>query len=217
MGSFGGDLTLSAELYETAGNKLIASFNGQGSDVKDLLALVREKSAEFFGVVKNMTQPVSEPVVAEVNEMAPVPAENVADEQKIEMPIVNPKASDSVRVLANDAYNEVDGKTTPQVGESIPANVGGDSAENASAENVAKKSGPRWVVLGVGAAVTDTGVVLAVVGNSKAKDAANAPRFANESEFNKSKDDAKSGQTLRGVGIGLAIAGAVAIGLCFVF
>jgi hypothetical protein len=52
VGSFGGDLTLSAELYETAGNKLIASFNGQGADVKVLLALVREKSAAFFGVVK---------------------------------------------------------------------------------------------------------------------------------------------------------------------
>ena len=213
VGSFGGDLTLSAELYETAGNKLIASFNGQGSDVKDLLALVREKSAEFFGVVKNMTQPVSEPVVAEVNEMAPVPAENVADEQKTEMPIVNPKASDSVRVLANDAYNEVDGKTTPQVGESIPANVGGGSAENASAENVAKKSGPRWVVLGIGAAVTVTGVVLAVVGNSKAKDAAER----NSVDLHRDLDDAKTGQTLRGVGIGVAIAGAIGIGLSFVF
>jgi len=216
VGSFGGDLTLSAELYETAGNKLIASFNGQGSDVKDLLALVREKSAEFFGVIKNMTHPVSEPVVAEVNDMAPVPAENVIDEQKTEKPIVEPEASDSVRVLANEAYSELDGKTKLQVGESIPANVG-ESAENASAENVAKKSGPRWVVLGISAAATVTGVVLAVVGNSKAKDAANAPRFANESEFNKSKDDAKSGQTLRGVGIGLAIAGAVGIGLSFVF
>ena len=216
VGSFGGDLTLSAELYETAGNKLIASFNGQGSDVKDLLALVREKSAEFFGVIKNMTHPVSEPVVAEVNDMAPVPAENVIDEQKTEKPIVEPEASDSVRVLANEAYSELDGKTKLQVGESIPANVG-ESAENASAENIAKKSGPRWVVLGISAAATVTGVVLAVVGNSKAKDAANAPRFANESEFNKSKDDAKSGQTLRGVGIGLAIAGAVGIGLSFVF
>jgi hypothetical protein len=216
VGSFGGDLTLSAELYETAGNKLIASFNGQGSDVKDLLALVREKSAEFFGVIKNMTHPVSEPVVAEVNDMAPVPAENVIDEQKTEKPIVEPEASDSVRVLANEAYSELDGKTKLQVGESIPANVG-ESAENASAENVAKKSGPRRVVLGISAAATVTGVVLAVVGNSKAKDAANAPRFANESEFNKSKDDAKSGQTLRGVGIGLAIAGAVGIGLSFVF
>lgn len=220
IGVFDGDLTLSAELYETAGNKLIASFNGQGATLKELLALIREKSAEFFGVVKNMTHPVSEPVAAEIsekNEVVPVPAENIADEQKSEMPLVNePKASDSVRVLANEAYNEVEGKTKPQVGESIPANVG-ESAENASAENVAKKSGPLWVVFGIGAATTVTGVVLAVVGNSKAKDAAAKPRFANESEFNKSKDDAKSGQTLRGVGIGLAVAGAVGIGLSFVF
>ncbi len=217
VGSFDGDLTLSAELYETAGNKLIASFNGSGASLKALLALVRENSASFFGVVKNMTHSVSEPVAAEISEKKEVvPVENIAG-QKSKMPLVNePQASDSVRVLANKAYNEVEKKTGSQVGESIPANVG-ESAENASAENVAKKSGPRWVVLGVGAAVTVTGVVLAVVGNSKAKDAANAPRFANESEFNKSKDDAKSGQTLRGVGFGLAIAGAVGIGISFVF
>lgn len=217
VGSFDGDLTLSAELYETAGNKLIASFNGSGASLKALLALVRENSASFFGVVKNMTHSVSEPVAAEISENNEVvPTENIAG-QKSETPFVNePKASDSVRVLANEAYNEVEGKTGPQVGESIPANVG-ESAENSSAENVAKKSGPRWVVLGIGAAATVTGVVLAVVGNSRAKDAANAPRFANESEFKKSRDDAKSGQTLRGIGIGIAIAGAVGIGLSFVF
>ena len=219
VGSFGGDLTLSAELYETAGNKLIASFNGSGANVKELLALVREKSAEFFGVVKNMTHPVSEPVATEVpekNDVVPVPVENIA-EQKSETPLVNePKASDSVRVLANEAYNEVEGKTGPQVGESIRANEG-ESAENASAENVAKKSGPRWVVFGISAAATVTGVVLAVVGNSKAKDAAETKRFANEEEYNDAKDKAKSGQTLRGIGIGIAIAGAVGVGLSFAF
>ena len=214
VGSFGGDLTLSAELYETAGNKLIASFNGSGANVKELLALVREKSAEFFGVVKNMTHPVSELVATEVpekNDVVPVPVENIA-EQKSETPLVNePKASDSVRVLANEAYNEVEGKTGPQVGESLPANVG------ESGENVAKKSGPRWVVLGIGATATVTGVVLAVVGNSKAKDAAETKRFANEEEYNDAKDKAKSGQTLRGIGIGIAIAGAVGVGLSFAF
>ena len=216
VGSFGGDLTLSAELYETAGNKLIASFNGSGASLKALLAIVRENSAAFFGVVKNMIHPVSEPVAAEISEnkeVVPVPAENVAGEQKSETPLVNePQASDSVHMLANEAYHEVEDKTVPQVGESIPANVGGEPSEN-----VVEKSGPRWVVLGIGTAAAVTGAVLAVIGNSKAKDAANAPRFANESEFNKSKDDAKSGQTLRGVGIGLAIAGAVGIGLSFVF
>lgn len=37
VGSFGSSLTLSAELYETAGNKLIASFNGRGQNVEELL------------------------------------------------------------------------------------------------------------------------------------------------------------------------------------
>ena len=214
VGSFGGDLTLSAELYETAGNKLIASFNGSGANVKELLALVREKSAEFFGVVKNMTHPVSELVATEVpekNDVVPVPVENIA-EQKSETPLVNePKASDSVRVLANEAYNEVEGETGPQVGESLPANVG------ESGENVDEKSGPRWVVFGISAAATVAGVVLAVVGNSKAKDAAEMKRFANEEEYNDAKDKAKSGQTLRGIGIGIAIAGAVGIGVSFAF
>lgn len=161
-----------------------------------------------------MTHPVSEPVATEVpekNDVVPVPVENIA-EQKSETPLVNePKASDSVRVLANEAYNEVEGKTGPQVGESLPANVG------ESGENVDEKSGPRWVVFGIGAAATVTGVVLAVVGNSKAKDAAETKRFANEEEYNDAKDKAKSGQTLRGIGIGIAIAGAVGVGLSFAF
>ena len=36
IGYFGRTLSLSAELYETAGNKLIASFNGRGADVNEL-------------------------------------------------------------------------------------------------------------------------------------------------------------------------------------
>jgi hypothetical protein len=213
VGSFDGDLTLSAELYETAGNKLIASFNGSGASLKALLALVRENSASFFGVVKNMTHSVSEPVAAEISEKKEVvPVENIAG-QKSKMPLVNePQASDSVRVLANKAYNEVEKKTGSQVGESIPANVG-ESAENASAENVAKKSGPRWVVFGISAAATVAGALLAVAGNSQAKKAAER----NSDDLQRDLDEAKTGQTLRGVGIGVAIAGAVGIGLSFVF
>lgn len=414
VGSFGGDLTLSAELYETAGNKLIASFNGSGANVKELLALIKQKAPDFFRSVKGTsgfggvggigdfsfagkkkfiveisTTPagavptidgkaipkcLSTPCKVQVEEgshrfVATLDryedAENVVDvktnNQRIELSLlpnfgwlsvkpglagaaamrgklnvtvdgnqkegskieleaglhsvrithpcydpaefmvsiaknktelfdkemprgkgglelnaeyngepqavavyidgleagstpyvgevslcaevslkgngwtekvdVTPKwhevvqvthklshtpngvvlAEDATRANAKAAYDELDGKES-RVGESLPANVGGEPSEN-----VVEKSGPRWVVLGIGAAATVTGVVLAVVGNNKAKDAANAPRFANQSEFNKSRDDAKSGQTLRGVGIGLAIAGAVGIGLSFVF
>ena len=53
VGSFGGTFSLSAELYETAGNKLIASFNGQGADLNDLLELILQKAPIFFKSVKN--------------------------------------------------------------------------------------------------------------------------------------------------------------------
>ena len=189
VGSFGGDLTLSAELYETAGNKLIASFNGQGANVKELLLLIREKSADFFSVVKAIASPASEAA-----------AQN---ESRSSRP-------DSVTVLANDAYAELDGNGSQEskqskVGESIPANVGEST-----------KKVVRWVPLSISAAATVAGAVLAVVGNNKAKNAHDAG-FSNASEYQKNKDDAHSGQTLRGIGIGLAIAGAVGVGLSFVF
>lgn len=52
VGRFGNSLTLSAELYETAGNKLIASFNGRGANVEELLDLIKQKSPEFFRQIK---------------------------------------------------------------------------------------------------------------------------------------------------------------------
>lgn len=52
VGVFGTSLTLSAELYETAGNKLIASFNGLGENVGELLEIIKQKSPEFFRMVK---------------------------------------------------------------------------------------------------------------------------------------------------------------------
>ena len=64
VSSFNGSLTLSAELYETAGNKLIASFNGLGPNLSTLLTLIIQKSPEFFHNVKKdlgMTAPVNEP------------------------------------------------------------------------------------------------------------------------------------------------------------
>lgn len=52
VGRFGNSLTLSAELYETAGNKLIASFNGRGENVEQLLDLIKQKSPDFFRKIK---------------------------------------------------------------------------------------------------------------------------------------------------------------------
>ena len=203
IGSFAGDLTLSVELYETAGNKLIASFNGHGTNLKELLALIEQKSPDFFKVVKNMemAEEVPDEQIAESAQPDTSVAEETAPTENI-APV-----EDTTRVQAKVAYDEQDGKSETQVGESLPTNV-----ESKKDSHVA-----RWVVLGISAATAVTGVILAVVGNDRAKDAAETRYFANESEFNKSKDDAKSGQALRGLGIGLAVAGAVGVGISFAF
>lgn len=112
---------------------------------------------------------------------------------------------DATRAKANAAYAEHEGKPISKVGESIPANV-----ENSNSKTA------KWVILGVGSAATVTGIALAIAGNSQAKKASKK-EYSSKSEFKKYRKDATSGQTLRGVGIGLAIAGAVGIGVSFTF
>ena len=180
VGRFGTSLTLSAELYETAGNKLIASFNGRGQNVEELLVLIENKSHEFFSAIREMTQP----------------AETSA-------PVDLPKA-DKVNV-----ERKIDDKVS-KVGESVPANV------DASAAGTPAKKGIHWVPLSISAVATVTGVVLAVVGNSKAK-SESEKKPTSKDEYNKRHDDIGTYQTMRAVGIGVAIAGGIGVGLSFAF
>ena len=205
VGRFGNSLTLSAELYETAGNKLIASFNGRGSDVNELLAVIEAKSPEFFHSVKELEmfkRGKAETSVAK--ETAAVADSNVApspDPTPVQAPVVEtPLAAKTEAVGEN------------KIGESIPANVGQDVPTK---EKSAKK-GIRWVPLSIGAAATVTGVVLAVVGNNMAKDESKKKPNSKD-EYNRRHDDIGSYQALRAVGIGLAIAGGIAVGLSFAF
>lgn len=112
---------------------------------------------------------------------------------------------DDFRAKANAAYDELDGKTKYK-GKSIPSNIDGFLA----------KMQKRWIPISVGAVTSVTGVVLAVVGNSSAKDAADKGGKSID-DLKKNRDDAQFGQTMRGVGVALAIIGAVGIGLSFVF
>jgi hypothetical protein len=137
----------------------------------------------------------------------------------------NPNASVA---KVKDEVTETVAKVTPaeapldNAREEAAASAAADAAASADVAASGSENGGqggskiRWVVLGAGAAVGVTGAVLAVVGNSKAKDAADKGG-ENVAELKKNRDDAKSGQTLRGVGIGLAIAGAVGVGVSFVF
>lgn len=181
VGRFGSSLTLSAELYETAGNKLVASFNGRGPNVEALLALVEKESHEFFGVIREVAQPGA----------------------------VLPQAETDAQVDKVKVDNEVV-RSNSKVGESVPANVNVDVGETPA------KKGVRWLPLSISAAATVAGVVLAVVGNSKAK-SESEKKPTSQDEYDKRHDDIGTYQTMRAVGIGIAIAGGIGVGLSFAF
>ena len=48
VGKVGSNISISVELYETAGSKLVASFNGLGADVDALINVIKAKAPEFF-------------------------------------------------------------------------------------------------------------------------------------------------------------------------
>ena len=216
VGSFGSKLTLSAELYETAGNKLVASFNGYGMDVEELLNVIKTNSQEFFrsvkvGFVGLAEVQNTETAVEDSASVEEIRAEEPESEKNtLEEPQMAETKSEELKVenlRADIAYDELDGKkNSPSVSESAPMNV----------ENGKNGSVVRWIVIGVSAVASVTGVVLAVVGNNQAKDAADK-FFKEHSRYEDYRERAERGQILRGVGIGLVIVGAVGIGVSFAF
>ncbi len=74
----------------------------------------------------------------------------------------------------------------------------------------------RWLPIVASSAALATGVILSVVGNKQAKDAYDAG-FASEEEYKSNKDKAHSGQTLRGIGLGVAVLGAIGLGFSIAF
>ena len=59
VSQFGSSYAISAELYETSGNKLVASFNGRGETLDDIEKILKAQGPEFFkkarGVSGNFT------------------------------------------------------------------------------------------------------------------------------------------------------------------
>ncbi len=218
VGKFGGMLTLSAELYETAGNKLIASFNGRGADVNELLALIEQKSPDFFRRIKDLAVPA---VVAEnetetdnagVVDSTSTDAEKPATEEvksaSAEPEEVKPEETNAASSRAEIAYNELDGKESDaKVGESVPTNIDDESA---------KKGGIHWIPLSISAVVTAVGVTAAIVGNQKAKEESEKT-YTTVEEYEKNLQDVKDYQTTRTVGTIIAIVGAIGIGLSIAF
>ena len=202
VGNFGGMLTLTAELYETAGNKLIASFNGRGANVNELLTIIEQKSPDFFRSAREMTTSIATETenaqIASTDTTNLVAEEPVAAEKLEATPAETPAAEKTA----------AETKDKPVAGENVPANV----------EVQEKSRVAHWVFFSVGGVVAVTGGVLAYLGNKKAKDAAEkGENNWRHTDLEENRDKAESGQTLRGIGLVVLAAGVVGMGISFAF
>ena len=147
IGKFGSKLTISAEIYETTGNKLVASFNGHGANVEELLKVIKDNASGFFGKVKGDV-PSSSPKSGgrRVNKGAG----GIGDvREEIRVGKVN----------LNSTPIEMEGEKVQRSSKPI--------GEVPAVKNRAKNAWIRWGSIIAGSALLSTGLVLAVINDEQ--------------------------------------------------
>jgi hypothetical protein len=201
VSSFGSKLTLSAEIYETAGNKLVASFNGQGANVEALLKVIKENAPEFFGKVKNADKAAGSGGIGDSGSggigEAPKGSRNGGRR------VHSADDADKVKVSrAKDVQFDDDDEDLPRSNKPINEVPSVKSAQNTA--------WLRWGLIAGGSALLTTGIVLAVMGSLDTTTEYDYDTFEEKTVEN------GNGFEL-GLGIALSIIGAagIVVGICF--
>ncbi|SHM96603.1 hypothetical protein SAMN05720472_2802 [Fibrobacter sp. UWR3] len=190
VSSFGSKLALSAEIYETAGNKLVASFNGNGKNVEALLKVIKENAPEFFGKVKSNRNAGS----GGIGEASSVdPDANEDAEEDADKLAVTP---------AKDVQFDDDDDDMPRSNKPIN--------EVPAVKNTQNRVWIRWGLIGGGSVLLTTGIVLAAMGSTDT-----TTEYDYETFEEKTVDNGNG--TKLGIGIALSIIGAagIVVGFCF--
>ncbi|MBR6942338.1 MAG: hypothetical protein IKH55_04560 [Fibrobacter sp.] len=158
VGKFGSKLTISAEIYETAGSKLVASFNGHGANVEELLKVIKDNASEFFRKVKG-DDPSSSPKSGgrRVNKGAGGIGDFLSSNNSSEEFEANEISVGSVNLDSTPADKD-NGKvlrSSKPIGD-VPA-----------VKNRAKNAWIRWGSIIAGSALLSTGLVLAVINDEQ--------------------------------------------------
>ena len=205
VSSFGSKLALSAEIYETAGKKLVASFNGNGKNVEALLKVIKENAPEFFGKVK--TNRTAGGGIGEAPKGSRNGGRRVHGAGGIgdgsQGPAANEDA-DKVKVSrAKDVELDDDDDDLPRSNKPIN--------DVPTVTSPQKKAWIRWALIGGGSVLLSTGIVLAAFAGVDDEYEMDYDTFEYKE---KSKDD---GSVRFGVGIALSIIGAagIVVGFCF--
>ena len=203
VGSFGSKLTLSAEIYETAGNKLVASFNGEGSNVQALLKVIKENAPEFFGKVKSDKSASSgeAPKGSRNGGRRVHGAGGIGDAGSLG-PDANEDA-DKVKVArAKDVQFDDDDEDLPRSNKPVNEVPSVKSAQNSA--------WLRWGLIAGGSVLLTTGIVLAAMGGTETTTEYDYDTFEEKTVDN-------SNGTKLGIGIALSVIGAagIVVGFCF--
>ena len=207
VSSFGSKLALSAELYETAGNKLVASFNGQGANVEALLKVIKENAPEFFGKVKSAKRDAGSGGIGEAPKGSRNGGRRVHGAGGIgdgsQGPAANEDA-DKVKVSrAKDVKFDDDDDDIPRSNKPIN--------EVPTVKSAQANAWVRWALIFGGSALLTTGIVLAATAGMDYEDEMDYDTLEYKE---KSNDD---GGVQLGVGIALSVIGGagIVIGFCF--
>ncbi len=205
VGKFGSKLTISAEIYETAGNKLIASFNGNGANVDALLKIIKENAPEFFGKVKSNRDAGSggigeAPKGAQKGGRRAQGAGGIGDND-----LDSEEDADADKVAVTPARNvKFDDDDDDMPRSNKPIN------EVPSVTNPQNRVWIRWGLIGGGSVLLTTGIVLAAMGSVDTSTEYDYDTFEEKTTDN-------GGGAKLGIGIALSIIGAagIVVGFCF--
>lgn len=199
VSSFGSKLALSAEIYETAGNKLVASFNGNGKNVEALLKVIKENAPEFFGKVKSNrnagsggSDELKSGGIGEAGSLDSDANENAEEE------------ADKVKVSrAKDVQFDDDDNDMPRSNKPIN--------DVPAVKNTQNRVWIRWGLISGGGVLLTTGLVLAAFAGEEDEYETDYDTW----EMKKKKGD--DGTLQFGIGIALSIIGAagIVVGFCF--
>jgi len=207
VSSFGSKLALSAELYETAGNKLVASFNGNGKNVEALLKVIKENAPEFFGKVKSNRDAGSggigdAPVSGNGSRNGGRRAHGAGGIGDNDLDSSDADADKLAVTPAKDVQFDDDDDDMPRSNKPIN--------EVPAVKNTQNRVWIRWGLIGGGSVLLTTGIVLATMGSTDT-----TTEYDYETFEEKTVDNGNG--TKLGIGIALSIIGAagIVVGFCF--
>ena len=125
ISQFGKSLAITAEVYETASSKLVASFVGKGETVEDIEKIIKEQSPAFFQKARDNAFNASRYDNTPKSEDAIKANKSAKEQQAVK--------ADKTRQKADTAYAELDGKKIAAKPAEVPSKQ--KAAEEATESN----------------------------------------------------------------------------------